>query len=158
MRTVAENLKSKIQGSTRSFGQYLRNQWISRKRSEPNQTDLQAYGSEELHRGAFAFVRDVVGRLSPDDEWLIIDGVRHIEVQDIIEYMFDEVVLIGVDAAEEQIQQRLLGRSDSADVERIRSHETEQDVPLLLEKAKLTLRADSKLEVSREFLSQLIGG
>lgn len=80
VRALAEHLRA----VTASFGDFVRGQAAARA-IEPTRDNLQALGAQlKNHHGDWEFARMVLGD-APIDATVVVDGIRHVEIADMIE-------------------------------------------------------------------------
>lgn len=137
-KTTLRNRLAELEGwSYVSFGDYVR--YVTKERGLPDdRIHLQQIGEELIETNLEDFCRAV---LNQDSTWkpgspLIIDGIRHIEVDKLLRKLVapSRYSLVYLDTDEQTRKQRLReeGINDPELIEQIESHSTEQEVNTVL--------------------------
>ena len=118
-----------------SFGGFVRGQAGARG-VEPTRENLQALGEQLIDElGAQEFVRRVLSDYVAADV-LVVDGVRHLPVDDELRKISAQYLLIFVEVDDETRRRRLGDREGlEVDLFAIDRHSTEREVLLLRERA-----------------------
>jgi hypothetical protein len=128
---------------TVSFGEFLR-------RENTRAADLQDFGQHFLEKhGADAIVEGTLREGGQEDcAALIIDGLRHVEVWDVIAKRFPESTLLCVDPPEDVLIDSLTtgGKIDIAEARKRIHHPVESGIDLLAKRADYVTRGNSILE------------
>lgn len=114
-----------------SFGDYIRTE-AERRGVEPTRESLQQLGGHLINElGAPELVRRVLSEHS-QAEVLIVDGVRHLDVNEALKKMASQYLLVFVDVDDETRRRRLVEREGhEVDLAAIDQHSTEREVPEL---------------------------
>jgi dephospho-CoA kinase len=118
-----------------SFGDFVRGQAEARG-VEPTRENLQALGEQLIDElGAPEFVRRVLSDYVAADV-LVVDGVRHLPVDEELRKISAQYLLIFVEVDDETRRRRLSDREGlEVDLFAIDRHSTEREVLLLRERA-----------------------
>lgn len=147
---LSRALARALDASRVSFGDYVRGESEARV-IEPTRDNLQALGEQLLAQlGPREFVlRTLAGR--PPADLLIVDGVRHLVVDEELRKIAAQYRLIFVEVDDETRRRRLSEREGlEVDLATLDAHSTEHDVPLLRERASLIIDgADVEAAVPR---------
>jgi dephospho-CoA kinase len=122
-------------GSRVTVGDFVRGQAEARG-IEPARENLQALGEQQIDElGAPEFVRRVLSDYAAADV-LVVDGVRHLPVDDELRKISAQYLLIFVEVDDETRRMRLRDREGhEVDLLVVDRHSTERDVPLLRKRA-----------------------
>jgi dephospho-CoA kinase len=120
-----------------SFGDFVRETASARGLADDRQT-LQDLGASLLEEwGADEFSACVVGEKAGT---VVVDGVRHVLIDDALRNLADEYLLVFVDVDDAVRQERLDQRQEErAGREEADAHSTERDLPLLRERADVVV-------------------
>lgn len=124
-----------------SFGAYVRK--IAHERGVPTERDeLQRLGEELLTElGAVEFTERALHDIAGPD--LVLDGVRHVAVSDVLAARADRYLLVFVELDDAQRQARLEAREGHpVDLGALDGHSTEREVDLLRSRADLVVGGD----------------
>jgi dephospho-CoA kinase len=132
-----------------SFGGYVRT--IAAQRGlEPTRENCQAIGEELIEADIRGFCKDVLAEASwRPGEPLVIDGIRHLEVADLLADMVrpTDFVLVFVELPRAEREARLKNRDgESQPLERFEQHSTEVQVCELRARANLVVDGDRPVE------------
>ena len=83
---------------------------------------------------------------------LLIDGLRHMEVLSEIDKYCDEYEVIYIDSDSETIVQNIIARNTLEEDSKLFS--TEQQLPLIKEKANLIIRNSSEVDTVIEYINR----
>lgn len=132
-----------------SFGGYVRN--IAAQRGiEPTRENCQAIGEELIGADICRFCENVLAQVSwSPGEPLVIDGIRHLEVADLLAGMVGttDFVLVYVELARAERGARLKSRDgEPQPLEQFERHSTEAQVSELRVRADLVVDGDRPIE------------
>jgi dephospho-CoA kinase len=130
-RTLAREL-----GATRlGFGDFVRREAEARV-VEPTRENLQELGEQLIDElGASELVRRVLAD-APPAELVVIDGVRHLAVDEALKELATEYFLVFVEVDDDTRRKRLTEREGhEADLAALDHHSTERELPLLRARA-----------------------
>jgi dephospho-CoA kinase len=139
-----------------SFGDFVRREAEARG-VEPTRENLQQLGEQLIDElGAPDLVRRVLSERPPAD-LLVIDGVRHLAVDEALRKIASQYVLVFVAVDDETRHRRLVEREgQNIDLAALDQHSTEREVPSLPERAAAVVDgADSATAVER--VRELLG-
>ena len=107
-RDVARLIHQKIYSDAEvvSFGGYLRQQLQSEFQRAPDKRELQIFGQKLVRTKPFWFAREVLAGADAAKR-LVVDGVRHKEIQQALRMMVDRMSFSFVDTDEDKINERL---------------------------------------------------
>ena len=146
--------------SRTSFGGYVRT--VATQRGlEPTRENCQAIGEELIEADIRGFCKNVLAQASwSPGEPLVIDGIRHLEVADILAGVLGpaDFVLVYVELPRAEREARLKSRDgESQPLERFEQHSTEAQVSELRARADLVVDGDRPIEeLTGEVVSFLI--
>jgi dephospho-CoA kinase len=132
-----------------SFGGYVRT--IAAQRGlEPTRENCQAIGEERIEADIHGFCKNVLAEASwSPGEPLVIDGIRHLEVADLLSGMVrpTDFVLVFVELPRAEREARLKNRDDeSQPLELFEQHSTEVQVSELRARANIVVDGDRPVE------------
>jgi dephospho-CoA kinase len=135
--SLAAEVASQANAERVSFGDFVRETAAERGIPDDRET-LQDLGANLLDEwGADEFTARVVGDRTGI---VIVDGVRHVVVDDSLRKLADHYLLVFVDVDDDVRRQRLDERDeDAANIEQVDSHSTEQDLPQLRARADVVV-------------------
>lgn len=138
---------------TASFGDFLR-------KKNTRAVDLQDFGQHFLDtHGADAIVQGTLsGGWKEDCAALIIDGLRHVEVWEVITKRFPESTLLCVDPPENVLIDSLTtgGKIDMAEAQKRIHHRVESGLDLLVKRADYVTRGSDILESEEHAVRGLV--
>jgi hypothetical protein len=138
---------------TASFGEFLR-------KKNTRAVDLQDFGQHFLDtHGADAIVEGALSEGWQEDcAALIIDGLRHVDVWEVITKRFPESTLLCVDPPENVLVDSLMtgDRIDMAEAQRRIHHRVESGLDLLVKRADYVIRGDDILESEEHAVRGLV--
>lgn len=126
-------------GARVSFGDFVRDQADARE-VEPTRENLQALGEQLIDElGAPEFVRRVLTDQTTT-ELIVVDGVRHLAVDEALRRIAAEYLLVFVEVDGETRRRRVREREGrDVDLAELDRHSTEREVALLRERADVVV-------------------
>lgn len=156
---LTKSLADSLCSSRVSFGDYVRT--IAARRSlQSERKILQDLGEQLIiELGTDAFVKEVINFAAIKNEWLIIDGIRHVEVWLSIQKLFPQRSwLIYIDIDESIRIKRLVERDKLKEFEALleMSHTMEKNIYQLVANADIVLKHGSVNEMVSTVLSKIL--
>jgi dephospho-CoA kinase len=153
---LSRTLARELNAERVSFGDFVRREAEARG-VESTRENLQRLGEQLIDElGAPGFVRRVLTELPPAD-LLVVDGVRHLAVDEALRMIAAQYVLVFVAVDDDTRRQRLAERQGhDVDLAALDQHSTEHEVPLLRERAATVVDGTDSaaaVERARELLS-----
>lgn len=147
---LSHALARELDGVRLSFGDFVRREAEARD-VEPTRENLQRLGEQLIDElGAPEFVRRVLTERPPAD-LLVVDGVRHLAVDEALRKLAEQYVLVFVAVDDETRRRRLVEREgQEVDLAALDQHSTEREVSSLRERAAAVVDGtDSATAVER---------
>jgi hypothetical protein len=138
-----------------SFGDFLRTQWREVHGRSASKPDLQKFGQEHVDAGPFLFAQQVLAQTGTHPELLVVDGVRHTVIKEAIEFILNKSTIeFRVDASEALVIKNLTAEVGAAEIQLVRSAQTEHEAAKLLAQVSQRIRytdsdAENQTEVER---------
>ncbi len=135
-------IASDLQGTRLSFGDLVRAEAQARG-LDPTRERLQALGEELFNElGAAGLVRRLLDS-APTTELLVVDGVRHLAIDDELQRSSADYFLVFVEVDDDTRRRRLIDREgQDVDLATLDQHSTELETPLLRRRAAAVVRGD----------------
>jgi dephospho-CoA kinase len=148
--TLSKDLAATLGCPRASFGDYVRS-IVQQRGLELTRENLQVVGTELLDGDPSAFCSSVLSNCGcKTGQDLIVDGLRHLRTIPIIENLIapSPMIILHVWVPEEIRLRRLIerGEGDAANIARIESHSSEQELDSIVRLAGLHLRGDGARE------------
>jgi dephospho-CoA kinase len=153
---LSRALARELDAERLSFGDFVRREGRGRG-VEPTRENLQQLGEQLIDElGAPEFVRRVLSERPPTD-LLVVDGVRHLAVDEALRKIAAQYVLVFATVDDDTRRRRLVERKGhDVDLTALDQHSTEREVPLLRERAATVVDgtdSGAAVERVRELLS-----
>ncbi|MDY0903803.1 AAA family ATPase [Pedobacter sp. CFBP9032] len=155
---LASEISKKLDIPIVSFGKYLVN--YSRENNlSTERADLQDLGEKFIKQDAEKFLQNVIQYSAPVEDKIIIEGVRHLSIQNAIVNSFNSHYFIFCDTPDAIRYERFIFRNKESDsiktmesFDNANAHKVEQEIPLLKDRCNfhLTVTDESRSQLYKE--------